>query len=99
MQAEGHLAFGGTNHLSSTSIQRFFSNGVKGCNEHLEAIGEKPIPNIRLHDMRHSHATFIINKGANIVAVSKRLGHSDINMALKYIHTFLKKTKNILSIS
>jgi len=94
METEGHLLFGGNEHLSSTSIQRFFSNGIKRCNKHLESIGEKPIPKIRLHDMRHSHATFLINKGANIVAVSKRLGHSDINMTLKVYTHLLKENED-----
>jgi len=94
METEGHLLFGGNEHLSSTSIQRYFSNGIKLCNEHLIACGEKPIPKIRLHDMRHSHATFLINKGANIVAVSKRLGHSDINMTLKVYTHLLKENED-----
>jgi integrase len=94
LERDGPLLFGDYEDLSSTSIQRYFSNGIKKCNQHLEGIGEKPIPKIRLHDMRHSHATFLINKGANIVAVSKRLGHSDINMTLKVYTHLLKENEN-----
>ncbi len=97
MERDGPLLFGDHEDLSSTSIQRYFSNGIKKCNQHLKDIGEKPIPKIRLHDMRHSHATFLINKGANIVAVSKRLGHSDINMTLKvYTHLLKENEDNII---
>ncbi len=94
MQRRGSLLFGDNDHLSTTSIQRYFVNGIENCNQHLIAKGEAPIPKIRLHDMRHSHATFLINKGANIVAVSKRLGHSDINMTLKVYTHLLKENEN-----
>ena len=94
LERDGPLLFGDYEDLSSTSIQRYFSNGIKKCNQVLEGSGEKPIPKIRLHDMRHSHATFLINKGANIVAVSKRLGHSDINMTLKVYTHLLKENEN-----
>jgi site-specific recombinase XerD len=44
---------------------------------------------IRDRDLRHSHATFIINKGANIVTVSKRLRHANFEIILeKYTHLF-----------
>ena len=69
--------FGGERCLAITSIQREFTKGIK-------ASGVKAI---RLHDLRHSHATWLINNGVNIVAVSKRLGHSNVNQTLKtYTH-------------
>jgi integrase len=33
---------------------------------------------IRVHDFRHSHVSYLISKGVSIVAIAKRLGHSDI---------------------
>ncbi|MFN2489140.1 MAG: site-specific integrase [Actinomycetota bacterium] len=36
------------------------------------------LPKIRLHDLRHTHASHLILAGANIKAVQERLGHSDI---------------------
>lgn len=50
----------------------------------------------RLHDLRHSHATLLINSGVNIVAVSKRLGHSSINQTLKTYTHLLKNTDDEL---
>ena len=45
------------------------------------------MPDIRIHDLRHSHASYLIHKGISIVAVSKRLGHSDVNTTLSvYSH-------------
>jgi len=45
------------------------------------------IQNLRFHDLRHTCATRMIEAGADIVSVSKILGHSDINLTVKrYLH-------------
>lgn len=73
----GPYLFGGDHPLSPTTIARVFNSAI-------EESGVKPI---RLHDLRHSHATWLINNGVNIVAVSKRLGHTTIEQTLKtYTH-------------
>lgn len=44
---------------------------------------------IRLHDFRHSHASYLINKGTIISVVAKRLGHGDIATTLNtYSHLY-----------
>lgn len=51
------------------------------------AIKKAGVKRITIHDLRHSHASNLIANGINIVAVSKRLGHSSIEMTLKkYTH-------------
>ncbi|MDE6474753.1 MAG: tyrosine-type recombinase/integrase [Clostridia bacterium] len=45
------------------------------------------VKHIRVHDPRYSHASLLINKGQNILIISKRLGHSDITQTLNtYSH-------------
>lgn len=45
---------------------------------------------ITVHDIRHSHATDLLNSGVYIQIVSKRLGHSDVATTLKiYSHCCL----------
>lgn len=47
------------------------------------------VKQIRIHDFRHSCASFLINNGANIVLVSKYLGHSKISITLDtYTHLY-----------
>lgn len=82
----GEFVFGGDVPLSSSQLWRAFE----------QAIEDSGVKRIRIHDLRHSHATILINNGANIVAVSKRLGHSDINMTLRVYTHLLKKTEKDL---
>lgn len=47
----------------------------------------KGLPRIRLHDLRHSNATALIQAGVNPRVVQQRLGHSDVNTTLStYTH-------------
>ncbi len=48
--------------------------------------GLKPI---RIHDLRHSHASMLINLNVPITVISKRLGHSTVKMTLeRYSHCY-----------
>lgn len=80
--SDGPYLFGGDTPLSPTTINRVFITAIRDS-------GVKPI---RLHDLRHSHATWLINHGVNIVAVSKRLGHASIEQTLKTYTHLLKDT-------
>jgi integrase len=44
--------------------------------------GIKELPNFRLHDLRHSHATQLLRAGVHPKIVSERLGHSTIGITL-----------------
>lgn len=45
------------------------------------------LPAIRLHDLRHTHATIALGAGVNVKVVSERLGHSKIAITLDtYAH-------------
>ena len=47
------------------------------------------LEHIRFHDLRHTSASLMISRGANIKAVSERLGHASINITSDiYTHTF-----------
>ncbi len=44
------------------------------------------IDNFRLHDMRHTFATRMAQRGIDIYKISKLLGHKDIKMTQRYAH-------------
>lgn len=69
--------FGDYKPLNNNSIDLVWKFGIKEA-------GLKPI---RIHSLRHSHASFLLCNGASIISVSKRLGHSTINETLStYAH-------------
>ena len=54
---------------------------------------------IRIHDFRHSHALYLINKGIEPVKLSKRLGHSSITTTLDtYSHLYPDTQKSVASV-
>lgn len=46
------------------------------------ADSEQKLPDIHLHDLRHTSATLLISAGINIETIAKRLGHSKVSMTL-----------------
>ena len=49
---------------------------------------KKGLKQIRFHDLRHAHATLLIQKNVNSKIISDRLGHSNITTTLNiYAHT------------
>ena len=45
----------------------------------VEAAG---LPGLRVHDLRHAHATLMLGKGIHPKIVSERLGHASVNITL-----------------
>lgn len=52
---------------------------------------KKILKQIRFHDLRHTAATTLINKGANIHSISKRLGHSNIKTTMNIYGHYLEE--------
>ncbi len=42
---------------------------------------------VRMHDLRHAHASWLLAGGADLKAVMERMGHSQIMTTQKYLHT------------
>jgi hypothetical protein len=47
-----------------------------------KALGEEQLPAIRLHDLRHTHATLLLADGVPVKVVSERLGHASATITL-----------------
>jgi integrase len=50
-----------------------------------EAAGLTAVP--RFHDLRHSHASWLLAGGADLQVVKERLGHASIMTTQRYLHT------------
>ena len=46
------------------------------------------VKRIRIHDLRHSHISLLIEMGFSPVAIADRVGHESIEITYKYAHLF-----------
>jgi len=44
---------------------------------------------LRIHDLRHSYASFLVNSGRTLYEVQQILGHSDAKVTARYSHLSL----------
>ncbi|HEY5473623.1 MAG TPA: tyrosine-type recombinase/integrase, partial [Candidatus Limnocylindrales bacterium] len=58
--------------LDPESVSRYFRQAVK----------QSMLPKIRLHDLRHTHATLALQAGVHPKVVSERLGHATVSITL-----------------
>lgn len=76
----------------------FHQQMAKGC-------AASGVEKIRLHDLRHSHASLLIHLGVPVLLVSERLGHEDVETTLRtYGHLYpststeaVEKLDNLMS--
>ena len=46
------------------------------------------VKRIRIHDLRHSHISLLIEMGFSAVAIADRVGHESIDITYRYAHLF-----------
>ena len=67
--------------------ERFSRRFVAAVVATREAVGEDTLSKIRLHDLRHTHATLLLAAGIPVKVVSERLGHASSMITLgTYAH-------------
>ncbi len=80
---------GGAKCLSDTAIE----------NHNQEYAEKAGLPHIKVHDFRHSHASLLANEGINIQEISRRLGHSKIEMTWNtYSHLYPREEERAIKI-
>jgi integrase len=47
---------------------------------------EAGLPHLRIHDLRHQYASFLVNSGRSLYEVQQILGHSDPSVTQRYAH-------------
>ena len=56
------------------------------------------VKRIRIHDLRHSHVSLLIEMGFSPVAISERVGHESIDITLRYAHMFPSKQQEMVDV-
>ena len=46
------------------------------------------VKRIRIHDLRHSHISLLIDMGFTALAIADRVGHESIDITYRYAHLF-----------
>ncbi|MBJ8024617.1 tyrosine-type recombinase/integrase [Bacillus cereus] len=84
-----YVVFGGFyTCISTTTLDRKYAN-------YLNIAGVKKI---LLHEFRHSHASYLINKGVSPLVVAQRLGHSSVSTTLDtYSHLYPSKQEEVVA--
>ena len=67
--------------ISKSYLHREIERGCK----------ETGLQKIRIHDLRHSHVSLLIELGFSAVAIADRLGHESIEITYRYAHLFPSK--------
>ncbi|KAF0226147.1 MAG: hypothetical protein FD179_978 [Erysipelotrichaceae bacterium] len=77
LKTEGPFLFGGYEPLADTSITRHFERAVSMYGG----------PRITIHQLRHSNGSLLLDADVPLITVSRRLGHSSIDITSKvYAH-------------
>lgn len=46
------------------------------------------VKRIRIHDLRHSHVSLLIDMGFTALAIADRMGHESSDITFRYAHLF-----------
>ena len=68
-------------HISKSYLHREMDRGAKAAG----------VKRIRIHDLRHSHISLLIDMGFSAVAIADRVGHESIEITYRYAHLFPSK--------
>lgn len=57
------------------------------------------VKKIRVHDLRHSHVAYLIEKGVEPLLIKERLGHKDIRITLNtYGHLYPNQQRKVANL-
>lgn len=75
------------------NTKHIFEHGMK---KYSKIAGVKKI---RIHDLRHSHASLLIHLGVNPLVIARRLGHEKVETTLNtYSHLFPNSNKEMINL-
>lgn len=73
--------------VSKGYVHREMARGIK----------EQDLEKIRVHDLRHSHVSLLIDMGYSAVSIAERMGHESIDITYRYAHMFPSVQKDMVN--
>lgn len=71
--------------ISKSSLNKQIKQGAKTAG----------VKQIRVHDLRHSHVSLLIDMGFTALAIGERLGHETVEITFTYAHLFPSRQAEI----
>jgi integrase len=93
MEAEGH----GSEFCFVTKLGTHIGKSNLTRQVFHPALKVAKLPKIKFHALRHSSASMLLNNGASIKAVSRRLGHSSVELTLRVYSHLLPDADDVLA--
>jgi integrase len=85
-----------SNHVFHDNGKKLYDRKVQRAFTHsLKAAG---IENFHFHDLRHTFASSLRQKGVDLHTISKLLGHSDLRMTKRYAHLNVDSLRRAVSV-
>ncbi|WP_324253715.1 tyrosine-type recombinase/integrase [Staphylococcus kloosii] len=93
---QSYVVFGNYfNSVADSTIDRWFKNALTKLENDLK--DDEVFNRIVIHELRHSHASMLVNAGASIMIIAQRLGHSDSTEVYnRYGHLYPSTQKEII---
>ncbi|WP_315074813.1 site-specific integrase [uncultured Clostridium sp.] len=84
------------NYLNYSNVRKIFKKIIKKYNNSLpeEEKKNKSLPDLRIHDLRHTFATRLFENGVAPKTVQSLLGHADITTTMNIYTHVMKDTKD-----
>lgn len=73
--------------ISKTALYRAMKTGCE----------KAEVKKIRIHDLRHSHVSLLIDLGFSAVEIADRMGHESVDMTYHYAHMFPSRQDEMAS--
>ena len=85
------------------AIKTTYAGADSAMTKASKAIGSLPadqkkeagVKRIRIHDLRHSHVSLLIEMGFSALAIADRVGHESVDITYKYAHLFPSKQQEM----
>ena len=75
---------------------RIFTITKNGLHREMSRASEAAgVKRIRIHDLRHSHISLLIEMGFSAVAIGDRVGHESVDITYHYAHLFPSTQSNM----
>lgn len=79
--------------------ERIFPVSKTGLyNEMYRGCKASGVKRIRIHDLRHSHVSMLMEKGVSPIDIANRVGHEAIQITYHYAHSYDTKGKEIANL-